>query len=475
MTPSNATRTLNNPPPPKREASNLLTRGLLARLHGVDTGIKSARRTIPSLPILRPHATAVKPPLTEDGQPPSLLDRERSILGPRAVSEPEPLPPLPLIVQQDSDVEVKRKREEEVSRRVDEALEETLRTKEKHREDMLAGVSRHYSFKPPTCLVIYEDDLHRFRRKRKEAKREARLAEKLAAASEGKPSVDDRRRSPSRARFPKTTDFISREQTKVDMNNSILEWKLPTRSCRQSQPVFHRPTACSVSGGKLCRSFYPVTEALHREGTSVSKLKGRSLGPGDCLVAKVWPRNLQKYATPLEMATEDRRFFYRGPLAQQQLNAMMLQHERTIYERQLLEMQLLQQMQLQQENEQRQMEQQVLLREQALQEQPEEQEQREPLEQEHPREEKQQILQEERVITEQEQYEKHEEQVLQEENVLQEEHVPQEEHALQEKEEQEQRVIEAEESNQHEEEERLQLDINVPEEVEKEVEEEDDE
>ena len=500
MTPSHATRTLNNPPPPKREASNLLTRGLLARLHGVDTGIKSARRTIPSLPILRPHATAVKPPLTEDGQPPSLLDRERSILGPRAVSEPEPLPPLPLIVQQDSDVEVKRKREEEVSRRVDEALEETLRTKEKHREDMLAGVSRHYSFKPPTCLVIYEDGLHRFRRKRKEAKREARLAEKLAAASEGKPSVDGRRRSPSRARFPKTTDFISREQTKVDMNNSILEWKLPTRSCRQSQPVFHRPTACSVSGGKLCRSFYPVTEALHREGTSVSKLKGRSLGPGDCLVAKVWPRNLQKYATPLEMATEDRRFFYRGPLAQQQLNAMMLQHER-----QLLEMQLLEQMQLQQEIEQRQMEQQVFLREQALQEQPEEQEQREPLEQEHPREEKQQILQEERVITEQEerviteqeerviteqeerviteqeQYEKHEEQVLQEEhvlqeeNVLQEEHVPQEEHVLQEKEEQEQRVIKAEESNQHEEEERLQLNINVPEDVEKEVEEEDDE
>ena len=400
--------------PLRREASNLLARGLLARLHGGgDAGNKSAKRTLQSLPtFLRPHTTAVRPPLTEDGQPPSLQSRERSFFGPRAVSEPKPRTPLPSIDQVNSEVEVRRKREEDVTRRVEAAMEETRRAKEKQREDVLAGVPRHYAFKPPKCLVIYEDDLQRFRRKRRKANREARLAERRRAASEGG-KAPGRRVSPSRTAFPKVTDFISREQTRIDMDNATLEWTLPTRSYHQ-QPAVPRPVACGVSGGKLCRSFYPVTEALHREGTSVSKLKGRSLAPGDCLVAKVWPRNLQKFATPLEMATEDRRYFYRGQLAvsqrssQQRLSGLVLEHEVTLYERQQMEEQFLEQMQLQQ-MEQRRLEEELVYRELSREEQQTQSEQYEQPDQEQQEEhhvhyeqtEQEQIIPQEREITEQ--------------------------------------------------------------------------
>ena len=334
-------------PPAKPESSNLLTRGLLARLHGVDMGSKG--RAVQSLPPLRPFTTAVQPPMIEDGQPPSLRSRERSILGPRPVSDPREPTPLPSIEQQRNEMAAQQKREEDVMVRVDDALEETLRTKEKQRSDFLAGVPRHFSFSLSKCLVIYEDDLHRFRRKRRKANREARLVEKQKAASGGKPRVISRRHSPCRATFPKVADFISRENTMVDMNNAVLEWKLPTKGYHPAQPACQRQTACSVSGGKLCRSFYPVTEALHREGTSVSKVKGRSLGAGDCLVAKVWPRNLEKFATPLEMATEDRRYFYRGhsaiprALTGEKLKPVMVDIEHAVYEQQQLDEQLVEQ------------------------------------------------------------------------------------------------------------------------------------
>ena len=412
--------------PLRREASNLLARGLLARLNGGDAENKSAKRMLQSLPtFLRPHTTAVRPPLPEDGQPPSLQSRERSFFGPRAVSEPKPRTPLPSIDQVNTELEVRRKREEVVTRRVEQALEETRRAKEKQREDVLAGVPRHYAFKPPKCLVIYEDDLQRFRRKRRKANREARLAERRRAASEGK--APGKRVSPSRTAFPKVTDFISREQTRIDMDNATLEWTLPTRSYHHSQPAVHRPVACGVSGGKLCRSFYPVTEALHREGTSVSKLKGRSLAPGDCLVAKVWPRNLQKFATPLEMATEDRRFFYRGQLAvsqhssQQRLSGLGLEHESTLYERQQMEERYLKQLQQQlQQMEQRRLEQELVHRELSREEQQEQseqpdQEQQEEHDEQYEQTEKEQVVaQGEREITEQRLHEHQLESILNE-------------------------------------------------------------
>ena len=61
--------------------------------------------------------------------------------------------------------------------------------------------------------------------------------------------------------------------------------------------------------GRLCRNTYPVTEAMHKHGTSVSKRTVKAPNkPGDWQVCKFWKRPLDNKLyklSPYQMASED--------------------------------------------------------------------------------------------------------------------------------------------------------------------------
>lgn len=89
--------------------------------------------------------------------------------------------------------------------------------------------------------------------------------------------------------FPKPKDFM-------DCNSQGVNWK----------------AKCSINSfengkkvGRLHRSPFPCTDAMHREKTSVTKTKAAVLKPGQVDVTKVWSRQTSDFDTPLVMARKD--------------------------------------------------------------------------------------------------------------------------------------------------------------------------
>ena len=110
-----------------------------------------------------------------------------------------------------------------------------------------------------------------------------------------------------KSKLPKTTrlmcaTFPPAKPGPVSRHVSVpgigVNWSFPPASPQFSDD---RDTASEGSGGssridsgRLYRNSYPVTEALHKEGVSVTMSMGRALTPGDVNIFKVWPRRLDE-------------------------------------------------------------------------------------------------------------------------------------------------------------------------------------
>ena len=95
--------------------------------------------------------------------------------------------------------------------------------------------------------------------------------------------------------FPKVKDFVKRKNKLAG-----FDWKVardePAEREGPSGRFFHN----------LTRHTFPVTEALHREGTSITKRKAAVLNkPGMFNVTKVWKRPSEKFDLPTVMAKKD--------------------------------------------------------------------------------------------------------------------------------------------------------------------------
>ncbi|ELU12858.1 hypothetical protein CAPTEDRAFT_198654 [Capitella teleta] len=184
---------------------------------------------------------------------------------------------------------------------VDEALETVVKMKIKRREDLLAGVPSQFAFgqssikvfpteestssKRLQCSVTFMDSI-RGNRSLDSAGPDAQSSTKSKASAPGSGV-------PKRFQFPKRQDFYPRKR-RNDLNG--YEWSLSG----EKQNDRGHP-------GIICRCAYPVTEGLHREGTSVTTLKG--IVPKSLDVSKVWQRPIDemraKQVIPLEMARMD--------------------------------------------------------------------------------------------------------------------------------------------------------------------------
>ena len=116
--------------------------------------------------------------------------------------------------------------------------------------------------------------------------------------------------------FPKDRDFISPDSKRID--SAGVDWMMKTTDDLYARPITRREPTVRMNipdanaskktiPGKLCRNKCPVTEALNRHGTSLTKQKGKILQPGDCNINKVWRRRLSNVflLSPHQMARED--------------------------------------------------------------------------------------------------------------------------------------------------------------------------
>ena len=114
--------------------------------------------------------------------------------------------------------------------------------------------------------------------------------------------------------FPKERNFISQDSQRID--SAGVDWLIKNSdelipSLKQEHTlnlnIPKQNNARKTIPGKLCTNKYPVTEALNKHGTSLTKQKGRILLPGDCNINKVWHRRLSNVylLSPYQMARED--------------------------------------------------------------------------------------------------------------------------------------------------------------------------
>ena len=174
--------------------------------------------------------------------------------------EEEPLPPV-----QETD--------EDVFKKLEIALQETNNARTKRWSDYIHGITDALPQLglASKCLIIYENKKITNRRKHKlMAPEETRLTEK------------PRRLQPIALKnLRKSTLQPARETAGELCSRTIgLQWTLSPNALPIRKPNI----------GQLCRNSYPVTEGLHREKTSTTMLKGKTLRVGDYRVSKVLPR-----------------------------------------------------------------------------------------------------------------------------------------------------------------------------------------
>ncbi len=202
---------------------------------------------------------------------------------------------------------------------VDEAIEAAQYVRKKHIMDKLAGVTDDFKVTQPRIKVMMHD-----KKKKQDKHRERGVSfggdEHFDNAwgsnwnnTDEKKSTKFKSKVPGRYVFPKRSDFVYREQTKIEPAN--VDWVLKSvvdnkkvekeRESYKKGGVLNHGTDKKGITGKLCRNSYPVTEALHKHGTSETKIKAHPPKVGEIAIEKVWHRRSENFTTPLQMAQQD--------------------------------------------------------------------------------------------------------------------------------------------------------------------------
>ena len=195
------------------------------------------------------------------------------------------------------------------SHRMEHALEAARKALERQRDDNESGVPKEFSFLEPECKVVYEGSAVEYKR-RKRAKAAAAAAKRDAETSDGE-QISDRM-----SRSLKQRSFFSSKSSNNGSMGTAGHFMLPAVICSGVQntagvdwKVVQETNGQNCTGPKRlerCKTMYPVTDEMHRQGTSVSMTRGRALNAGEWNVAKVWQRrHIESDMIPVQMANED--------------------------------------------------------------------------------------------------------------------------------------------------------------------------
>lgn len=109
---------------------------------------------------------------------------------------------------------------------------------------------------------------------------------------------------------PSWSPFTKFRQPTLMRNQTNLQDNISSGK-RKPLVLFNTPlvtnTVKKTIPGRLFTNKFPVTEALNKNGKSLTKQKGKILQKGECTVAKVWERRLSNtyLLSPYQMAKED--------------------------------------------------------------------------------------------------------------------------------------------------------------------------
>ena len=198
---------------------------------------------------------------------------------------------------------------------VQEAFVNATKLRQSVREDKLAGISVSTTWlssitpkginREDTLKVIAENVHNRTATVTKEHKKDQRN-EKNTTYSDPRfkpPPI------PAKFTFPKCKDFIVMEDNAV--KNVSIGWKINSMSKTnivESTTYKKHELRGNTIRGQLRKELFPVTEAMNKHGTSVSRRTAKALKPGDFTVSKVWNRSLKRESnavSPYQMARED--------------------------------------------------------------------------------------------------------------------------------------------------------------------------
>ena len=199
---------------------------------------------------------------------------------------------------------------------VQEAFVNAMKLRQSIREDKLAGISVSNTWlsnitskgnnRADTLKAMTESGQNRIVREIKEHKNEQRKEKHTYSDPRFKPPP-----IPAKFTFPKCTDFIVMEDNAV--KNLSIGWKINSmfKTNIVESTTYKKNELCgSTIRGQLRKEVFPVTEAMNKHGTSISKRRVKALKPGDITVSKVWNRSLKRESSavsPYKMAREDVR------------------------------------------------------------------------------------------------------------------------------------------------------------------------
>ena len=190
---------------------------------------------------------------------------------------------------------------------VQEALENAAKLRQSIREDKLAGISTSASHTPSGQNIENKKNGRASTAPGSQEQKGSRKKHMTVADARFKPPP-----IPARFTFPKCKDFIVTEDQKIE--NVDVGWKMQSmfkRNTVESTTYKKNDFRRNTLPGRLCRSTFPVTDAMHKHGTSVSKRSAKALNkPGDWKICKFWKRSLDNglhKVSPYQMAFEDIR------------------------------------------------------------------------------------------------------------------------------------------------------------------------
>ena len=183
--------------------------------------------------------------------------------------------------------------------RIQKAVDTVRQSRKKWITDRVTGVPRQFEFEKPHFKLVY-DKSGQYRRK------SSTFGDLQSAKSDDddqSSSKDDKPKKPTKPEipgfygFPKEEHFIPREALSVQ--EAGVDWSLSPsnrRAAHAEDPVV--PPKPPAHLRQRCRVSFPVTEALHREGTSITKIKAKTLRPGEMKVSKVWQQDTADPCVP---------------------------------------------------------------------------------------------------------------------------------------------------------------------------------
>ena len=201
---------------------------------------------------------------------------------------------------------------------VQEAFVNAVKLRQSIREDKLAGISTSSTWflaGPKSNITpkgINKEDTLKVNTENGQNHNVEVNKEKIIQGNEKKAYFDSRFKPPpipAKFTFPKCKDFIVMQDNVVE--NLSIGWKInsmfKTNFVESTTYKKHESRGNTVRG-QLRKELFPVTEAMNKHGTSVSRRTAKALKPGDITVSKVWSRSLKRESSavsPYQMARED--------------------------------------------------------------------------------------------------------------------------------------------------------------------------